>query len=571
MGLRQSKKKTSSQQSSASKPQILTKSQLIMPKGKQETNVAKSKTSEKKTDSKLGTWPPRHTINVPSSSFSFFNLVSNSTGKVVKRFSSSGSSNSVGDVKLPASGYYKINVVTQRGVFTKHFMVGSNVITLDVIVGGKGQVNPGDTLHEIRAELTKPDADMEYVGKMIRFLPNAEKNIIRDHSTWFYDRLKARLTDKEFRAFLELTGSTDATNKNKQLYSQVGTEAAGGEYTVVKGDGSRAIASKVYGTEILASIVDNYVKTKTIKGKLSPGQKLELPKINVAKEIKHYTDVNASTEFTEGSEMNRYRWYPYGIEGSKGSGVTLGYGYDMGNRNFAQVKAHLEKAKFPAAYITLLKTSVGLTGSAAVTWAKNNKDKFKAYESNAAVKKGMTALLRKVLYTPEMNEALANISAFEIKYQVTELGKSADEATETGIPFKALHPTIIEILTDLHYNGLGRYSIWKVIREGVIKNDLAIFTEKMADPAILSGGNYKRFNRKLTHLMKSMVIEIDSLVRFSNIKLTEDQKKTMASARKLINNKEENVKKGKTYQAQIPGISKKLKIIYSSLSSKTFK
>lgn len=182
----------------------------------------------------------------------------------------------------------------------------------------------------------------------------------------------------------------------------------------------------------------------------------------------------------EGAEGGKYHsrtiHWPGGV-----SGVTIGRGYDMGQRTSKQILGHMEAAGITGTQATLLSQSAGLTGKAAGDWTSANKSKVGEI-------------------TPEQQEALFNIVYAEMKKSVTDIsergGEKGAKTVYGDVDFDKLHPAIMDLVVDLRYRGDYHSESRKKVQPLMVKNDLKGLATLMADRNYWKSVPEDRFNRR---------------------------------------------------------------------------
>jgi hypothetical protein len=155
------------------------------------------------------------------------------------------------------------------------------------------------------------------------------------------------------------------------------------------------------------------------------------------------------------------------------SGVTLGKGYDIGSRTAANVITELTAAGMSTDQATKVSLGAGLTGSAADTWIAANKTDIGEIPSDVQY-----ALLATMLedYKAKAKDAATNTTADSgnVNAAAREVkdGVEAGTYVMTEAQWDGLHPAMIELLTDLKYQG-GYYGYDRVakINALLITND----------------------------------------------------------------------------------------------------
>jgi uncharacterized protein (TIGR02594 family) len=166
----------------------------------------------------------------------------------------------------------------------------------------------------------------------------------------------------------------------------------------------------------------------------------------------------------EGNDSEKSAYFSRHVHWPGGaSGVTIGRGYDLGQRGKDACAVHLKAAGITGTQASTLLNSAGLTGKAAGDWVKANRDKVGDI-------------------THEQQKVLFNVVYDEHKDDVMRLSNKKDVKDKYGeVDFAKLHPAITDIMVDLRYRGdyHSRSRAW--IQPLAVKNDLKGFAAAMAD------------------------------------------------------------------------------------------
>jgi len=288
----------------------------------------------------------------------------------------------------------------------------------------------------------------------------------------------------------------------------------GKKYTVKNKDTPYGIALNEYGpgyTEYVQSLFE-----PTTKVKFKPGATVILPHIRVLGKVPSTNTLGASLNLVKTGEAGSVPAQATPSVPEPGSGVTIGYGYDMKMRTQASVQADLIASGFPKGYIDDVKTGAGKEQG----WIDDNvtaanKAKWADHEADPLVQKAIVKLLEDVSYPASMQEAMRRMDEYERDYQKKKTGQLVGDSK---IPFDTLDPIIIDITTDLMFGGQMVKSTWEWIRESVLKNDVGAFTEKMLDDKMIgrtrTGGRlYKRFNQRMNHMVTRQIERLNGYIQ----------------------------------------------------------
>ncbi len=149
---------------------------------------------------------------------------------------------------------------------------------------------------------------------------------------------------------------------------------------------------------------------------------------------------------------------------TRSSGVTLGKGYDIGSRSARQVVRELTAAGMGESQARLIAAGAGLKGDRAGTFVRENRDTVGNISLDvqrrllASMLVAYTAEARSVATSTRATPRNTNARGREVKE-----GKPAGTYRMKTTRWDALHPAMIELLTDLKYQG-GYYLYDRVAR-----------------------------------------------------------------------------------------------------------
>jgi hypothetical protein len=140
------------------------------------------------------------------------------------------------------------------------------------------------------------------------------------------------------------------------------------------------------------------------------------------------------------------------------SGVTIGYGYDMKERSAEDIIANLTEAGISRENATSLAGGAGLEGAAAQRWVAANRR-----QPWATITSEQRAALFRQLF-PAYRARARNLATDRTPTRGSARVNAASRDPQTlqyVIPrerWDALHPGVIELLTDMTYSGAYSYS-----------------------------------------------------------------------------------------------------------------
>jgi hypothetical protein len=194
--------------------------------------------------------------------------------------------------------------------------------------------------------------------------------------------------------------------------------------------------------------------------------------------LDHYKVPKGQLTFdAEGTEGGRYHSRHAHWPGGK-SGVTLGRGYDMGDRTPAQVTSDLTAAGMDPAVAQQYADGAGKKGPDAQTWVNNNRDNI-------------------TQITPEQQKKLFASTYAEHEADAKRLATKADVTKKYGATcWENLDPKIKDTLVDLRYRGDYTGTTREFLQDSVVANDPEAFGAEMRDPSNWTSVPPDRFNRR---------------------------------------------------------------------------
>jgi hypothetical protein len=177
----------------------------------------------------------------------------------------------------------------------------------------------------------------------------------------------------------------------------------------------------------------------------------------------------------EGTEGGKYHSRKPHVP-SDNSGLTIGRGYDMKEREAEQVSRHLQQAGLMAEDAKAYAKGAGLSGAAARDFIKKNK---------------------LVEITPAQQKALFQISYEEIEADAKRISNKGDVVKLYGkTDWDKLHPAIKDLVVDLRFRGDYTPATRKLIQKAVAGNDLPAVAAVISEARHWKGGPDDRFRRR---------------------------------------------------------------------------
>lgn len=190
----------------------------------------------------------------------------------------------------------------------------------------------------------------------------------------------------------------------------------------------------------------------------------------------------------EGNNDSTSRYYSRRAHWPGGpSGVTIGRGYDLGNRG----SKNLIKEELTSVGIDYSKFSgaIGLQGEEAQEWLDDNKDSLPEI-------------------TAEQQQTLFTMTYATIESDVKRISTKEDVVEKYGeVDFEKLDPTIRDIIVDLRYRGDYSGTTRKYVQEPMVKNDLQALYEVMKDKSKWASVPADRFKRRVEAIETALGIK----------------------------------------------------------------
>jgi hypothetical protein len=254
-----------------------------------------------------------------------------------------------------------------------------------------------------------------------------------------------------------------------QPNSKEGQELIGHELThVVQQKEGTVQGGEVHGKDMVNHDV-SLEKEADDAGKLaSEGKSVEVKGSGNGVQMKEKLSINSGQMSAEAENANLSESKIHWPETAE-SGVTIGFGYDIGARSQAQVKMHLTQAGMDASTVQKIIPGAGLQGSFAENFVEENADDIG--NISAAILQNLFTIARKEKYEDMKNTATSTtaskyVSNGETNYVNAKAREEKDEVEAgtyvmSATEFAGLHPAIVEFMLDLTYQG-GFYKYQRV-------------------------------------------------------------------------------------------------------------
>lgn len=191
---------------------------------------------------------------------------------------------------------------------------------------------------------------------------------------------------------------------------------------------------------------------------------------------------------TEGLENPGGRFHSRVAEWPGGaSGVTIGRGYDVGQRSPREITAHMTAAGIPPATIEAYCRASGKTGIDARNYLR----------AHASELPGITAEQQNLLFQVSYNQLAADVVRISENYAQTK-GKADKnkDASDFAIDFSKLNPAIRDMLIDLRFRGDYTPHSRTRVQPLAIANDVAGMARLMKDRDFWSAVPKDRFEKR---------------------------------------------------------------------------
>ena len=174
---------------------------------------------------------------------------------------------------------------------------------------------------------------------------------------------------------------------------------------------------------------------------------------------------------------------------TEGSGLTLGRGYDMKERNAAEISRDLVAAGVAAADAATIGRAAGLFGADARKFIADNRlDKFE-----------IAKLTQKNLFISTYNKLKADVVRISAKPDVVAAYGACD--------WLNIQPPIVDLVVDLRFRGDYTGTTRALVQKGVAGNDLAGLTQAMKVVASWANVPTDRRQRRIAFLDKALAAQ----------------------------------------------------------------
>lgn len=209
-------------------------------------------------------------------------------------------------------------------------------------------------------------------------------------------------------------------------------------------------------------------------------------------------------------QQTKYVHWP----GNAASGVTLGKGYDCGNRRTDYIKVELEEAGFSEDKAELLSNAAGLKGAKAKEWIKKNKSevgeipKMVQYKLFSLEFQNQANSAKEIATAKEKKKSNINAYSRELKHN-----KPEGTFRMTNEEWKGMHPAIKELIVDLKYR--GDYG-WNRVEwvNSIVKDKEKTDLEKLkALKDLIGGEEMKPYTGKVPRRTRLRVSYLDMVIQ----------------------------------------------------------
>lgn len=199
----------------------------------------------------------------------------------------------------------------------------------------------------------------------------------------------------------------------------------------------------------------------------------------------------------EGQEGGRYHSRVAHVPPGEYSGVTIGRGYDLGQRSPSEIRAHMTRAGLSQEHAERFAGAAGRRGEAARGWLEVNQGHLPE----------ITPMQQRALFEivyEEMERDVRRISDNYASYHAQRTGRPVHAL---NIDWNRVHPAIRDILVDLRYRGDYRTKTRQRVQPPAIANDLRALYEAMRDRDYWVGSfgvPEHRFTERVRHLERAL-------------------------------------------------------------------
>ncbi len=186
----------------------------------------------------------------------------------------------------------------------------------------------------------------------------------------------------------------------------------------------------------------------------------------------------------EGQEGGRYHTRTAHWPGGA-SGVTIGRGYDLGQRGRKEILAHMEQAGIAAGDAAKFARAAGLKGARAKAFLRANKDLPE-----------ITPAQQKVLFDIVYGELAADVERISGNY-AKSAGRRSGNPEDFEVDWDNLDPVLRDLVVDLRYRGDYTPATRKKVQPLLIDNDVEGMKKLMADRDFWKGVPNDRFERRM--------------------------------------------------------------------------
>lgn len=231
----------------------------------------------------------------------------------------------------------------------------------------------------------------------------------------------------------------------------------------------------------------------------------------------------------EGNDVATSQYFSRTIHWPGGvSGVTIGRGYDLGQRTKKEVEGHLATAGITGTQASILIGGIGKTGKSAGEYVTSKKKSFGAI-------------------THDQQKKLFDIAYNQLSADVERISKKDDVVEKYGaVDFKKLHPAIRDVVVDLRYRGDYHRSSREWIQPLMVKNDLKGMATAMADARWKTqyGVPKDRFDRRKQFMADAVAGKTGNINQGGEKETKPDPTPTAAIGTGVVNADSLNVRSG---------------------------
>lgn len=174
------------------------------------------------------------------------------------------------------------------------------------------------------------------------------------------------------------------------------------------------------------------------------------------------------------------------------SGVTIGRGYDLKERNMVEIFTDLTMSGMSSKDANIVKTGYHMKGAQADKFVKDYKDKIAAFPRTNQIR-----LFQRIFpkYIATVKRVYGRVSSEVYEKDLEDICRESSKVSWKKTPFEDLNNLIIDVAIDLNFQGL----YYKATAEVISKNSIDLFIEYLSNNTGIAdyekGGNHPSRDR----------------------------------------------------------------------------